>query len=162
MKQILKIIAFIISLTIFINANDDININDKIKLAKEQNKHLMIFFHIPGCPYCKSMLNENFKDNEMIQKIKDDFILINLYTADDYFITFDDFDGDIQEFATRIGAFAFPSTIFIDKNKKVVFKSIGYRDTPGHLAELEYVSAKNYKTTSFKEYKEKLDFDKDD
>ncbi|RLA78020.1 MAG: hypothetical protein DRG78_16070 [Epsilonproteobacteria bacterium] len=164
MKNIFKIIVLILSLSTFVLASavEDIDINNKIKLAKQQNKHLMIFFHIPRCPYCKSMLNENFKDKEILAHIKKNFILIDLYTADDTFISYGDFDGNIKEFATHIGAFASPATVFINIDKKVVFKSIGYRDTQGLLAEMKYVATKSYDTIPFKEYKEKLEFESDD
>ncbi len=162
MKRIFRTITFVLFLTVFMNANEDIDINSKIKLAKQQNKHLMIFFHIPGCPYCKSMLSKNFKDEETLDEMRKNFIFLDLYTADDIFISFDDFDGNIKEFATHIGAFAYPATIFIDNNKKTVFKSIGYRNTQELLAELNYISSASYKTTSLKKFTESWEFERDD
>lgn len=164
MKKLLTTIVFILSFTVFANASaiEEIDINSKIKLAKQQNKHLMIFFHIPGCPYCKSMLDNNFKDKETVEEMKKNFVFINLYTADDTFITFDDFDGDIKEFATHIGAFAYPATIFIDKNKKTVYKSIGYRNTLELLSELNYISSLSYNTVSIKKFTESWSFERED
>lgn len=162
MKNLFKIVIFILSLTIIVSANNDININDKIKLAKQQDKHIMMFFHIPYCPYCKRMLDENFKDTSLLKEIKKNFVLIDIYTGDDGIVTFNNFKGTKKEFSKHIGAFAFPATIFLDKNQKTVYKSIGYRNIQEHFVELKYVDSYSYKTTSLEEFSEKLEFEKDD
>lgn len=108
--------------------SSDIDISQLIDDAKKQNKHIMFFHHIPGCPYCKSMLNENFKDEKILKVIKKDFIHVDIYTANKGAVTYKDFKGSFKEFSAHIGAFVFPSTIFMDFEGKIVHKAIGYRN----------------------------------
>jgi thioredoxin-related protein len=54
----LKIVKFIFVTLLALNVlnAEELNLNDSISKAKKESKHLMLFFHIPGCPYCKRML----------------------------------------------------------------------------------------------------------
>jgi thioredoxin-related protein len=162
MQSLLKIILLILFSITVINANETINIDKTIKIAQKENKHLMIFFHIPHCPYCIRMLNKNFKDKQIVKEIKNNFILLDLYTKDDFIIKFNDFKGTIKEFANFIGATAYPATLFIDKNKKVIHKAIGYRNINELLSEMKYISTNSYKIIDLESFILKLEFDKDD
>lgn len=130
----------------------DIDVNRLIEVAKKQNKHIMFFHHIPGCPYCKAMLDENFKDATIIKEIEKNFLHVDIYTADDGVITFGAFKGSYKEFSKHIGASAYPATIFMNSVGKTVFKSIGYRNIDEYLLELSYVSSKSYKTMDLEAY----------
>ncbi len=44
--------------------------------ANEAGKHLILFMHLNGCPYCYKMLDENFSNAPYTQFIKDNFDVI--------------------------------------------------------------------------------------
>ena len=156
-----KILIFIL-LSIYLNASSIIDIDSKIKLAQEQGKDIMMFFHIPNCSYCGAMLDENFKDKKILEEIKKNFIFIDMFTADKNSVKYKDFKGSIKEFSRHMGAVAYPATIFLNKNKKIVYRSIGYRNSQEQLMELMFISSKSYNKLTLEEFVVKTEFEMDD
>jgi len=147
-------------LAIFVNATE-MDINKLIAEAKNQNKFIMFFHHVPGCPYCQAMLDENFKDENILEVMNKNFIYVDIYTANKGTIVFKDFSGNYKDFSKYIGAFAYPATVFMNNEGKVVHIAIGYRNIDEHLTDITYVSTKSYETMNFQAYKEKRDFEKE-
>lgn len=137
----------------------DINIDKLILNAQKQNKKIMFFHHIPGCPYCKAMLDENFKDTTILKEIDKNFIYVDIYTADKGEIKFKGFKGTHKEFSAYIGAFVYPSTIFMDANANVIHKAIGYRNIDEYLVEMKYVFTKSYKTMDLESFIQKQEME---
>ncbi|MEA2099088.1 MAG: thioredoxin fold domain-containing protein [Campylobacterota bacterium] len=156
-----KILIFIL-LSIYLNAATITDIDNKIILAQKQNKDIMIYFHIPNCSYCEAMLDENFKDEEIAEEIDQNFIFIDMFTANNDIIKYKDFKGSVKEFAKYMGAIAYPATIFLDKNHKISYRSIGYRNTREYLMELMFISSKSYNKLSLEDFTTKIEFERDD
>lgn len=97
MKFFLYFFLLIFSVSIY--AKESININEKLNQVTSKNKSLMFYFHIPDCPYCEKMINQNFKDEKILKLINENFILVDIYTADKKNIVFKDFEGTPKEFA---------------------------------------------------------------
>ncbi len=154
-----KFLLLLLLLT-FVNGNE-IDINKLVVEAKEQNKFILFFHHVPGCPYCKAMLDENFKDENILKIVNKDFIYVDIYTADEDTIIFKDFSGNHKEFSKYIGAFAYPATVFMNQGGEVIHRAIGYRNIDEHITDITYISTKSYKTMNFQTYKEKRDFEKE-
>jgi len=53
-----------------------LDISDDVEEAKENNKHLMLYMHLTGCPYCYKMVEEGFKNSSNTQIIKDNFDVV--------------------------------------------------------------------------------------
>lgn len=137
----------------------DIDVNKLLLKAKEQNKPLMFFHHIPGCPYCKAMLDENFKDAKLLKEIAANFLHVEIYTANLGTVRYQDFKGSTKEFSSHIGAFVYPSTIFMTPEGEVIHSAIGYRNIDEYFAEITYVSSGNYKTMGLEEHKLKIEME---
>lgn len=150
MKFIFSFLFLFFSLNIF--ANDIIDINKKVEQAKEENKRLMFFFHIPNCPYCQRMLDENFKNEKILKLIDENFVFVDIYTANKNDIVLKDFKGSAKEFAKHTGAIAYPATIFMDTNNKIFYKSIGYRNIQEYIYEITYLTSKSYKEMQLDEF----------
>ena len=159
-KKIVR--AFFLMMIFFTFANSaEVDLDKILQVAKDQNKTVMLFHHIPGCSYCKRMIDENFKDQTILKVIDENFIYVDIYTADKDKVTFKDFNGTHKEFSVYIGAVAYPATIFIDDKAKVIHRAIGYRNLDEYFAELTYISSKSYKTMDLESYILKLEFEKD-
>ncbi|MEA1892136.1 MAG: thioredoxin fold domain-containing protein [Campylobacterota bacterium] len=156
-----KILMFIL-LCVYLNAGTTADIDKEINDAKEQNKDIMLYFHIPNCSYCQAMLDENFKDAQILEEIKQNFILVDLYAKKENKVKYKEFKGTVKEFAKYMGAIAYPATIFLDKDEKVVYRSIGYRNSGEHLMELLFISSKSYNTLSLEDFTIKTEFERDD
>jgi thioredoxin-related protein len=156
------VIRFFILFMLFtkVYANE-INLNELLKVAKDQNKHIMLFHHIPKCSYCKKMIDENFKDPKILDIIKKNFIYVDIYTADKDKVIFKEFSGTHKKFSQYIGAVAYPATIFINMDGKVVHRAIGYRNIDEYFAEITYISTNSYKIMDLESYIEKLEFEKE-
>ena len=148
----MKNIILILLLITVVNANETIDINSKIQIAQKENKQLMFFFHIPHCPYCIRMINENFKDKETLKEIEENFIFIDIYKK----------DKNYEKLAKDLGAVAYPAILFMNKDKKIIHKAIGYRNTNELLSEMKYISTQSYKSMDLESFILKLEFEKDD
>ncbi|MBO8086537.1 MAG: thioredoxin family protein [Marichromatium sp.] len=139
----------------------DIDVNKLLQTAKNQNKHILFFHHIPKCPYCKAMLDESFEDGTILKEIDKNYLHVDIYTANKGTVKFRNFTGSYKEFSAHIGAFVYPSTIFMNADGEVVHQAIGYRNIDEYFGEITYVSSENYKTMDLESYKVKLEFEKD-
>lgn len=124
-----------------------------------KKKELMIFFHIPNCPYCERMLNENFKDKKVLDLIEKNFVLVDIYTATKKQIITKSFKGDAKEFAKYTKAIAYPATVFIDTKGKVFYKAIGYRNIQEYIYELNYIISEDYKKMPLDEFVVKMEME---
>ena len=50
-----------------------LDFREDAKEASEQGKHLLVFFHVAGCPYCKKMLDDNFMAGINAKSIQENF-----------------------------------------------------------------------------------------
>ena len=161
MKNLLKI-CLLISMLISITWAKELNLNTISNQAKKQNKQLMFFFHIPGCPYCKSMLKENFKDKETLKEIDRNFVFVDIYTKDDAVVTFKDFKGTPKEFTKYMRVFTYPTTQFRSASSQLIHEARGYRNTDELLTEIKYIASRSYKKMDLETFAEELEFAKDD
>lgn len=161
LKTIVKAVLITAFLTT-LSFSSDINIDKKLQEAQALNKQVMYFFHIPRCPYCDRMLKKNFKDENILALINQNFVLIDIYTADKIEISFKDFKGTPKEFAKHIGASAYPATLFMDQSGEVVHKAIGYRNIEEFTNELKYAATKSYKTKDLETFIMDLELAEDD
>jgi thioredoxin-related protein len=157
--KFIKAILLVLSFSLFLNA--DANMDKELAKAQKENKYVMFFFHIPGCPYCGAMLEENFKDEETKELIKEHFVYVDIYTGDKHKVKFKKFEGNNKEFAKHIGAFAYPATLFMDKSGKIIHGAIGYRNVDELLSEIKYITTKNYQNMNLEDFKNKLEFESD-
>ena len=47
-----------------------LEIQEDIKEADENNRHVMLFMHIDRCPYCTRMLEENFRSGDISNSLR--------------------------------------------------------------------------------------------
>jgi thioredoxin-related protein len=139
----------------------DMDIDKIIKEARDKKKHIMFFHHIPGCPYCEAMIEENFKDDTLLKEINENFIYIDIYTSTEGTIKYRDFRGSYKDFSAHVGAFAYPATLFMNDEGDIIHRAIGYRNIDEHFAEIMYVATGSYKTMDLEAYKQKLEFEKE-
>ncbi len=161
MKKFIKIFLFISLLFNLINAKD-LDLNESLKIAQKENKNLMFFFHMPLCPYCERMLEKNFKNKEVLNEIKKDFILFKISSASKDTIIFKNFKGSAKNFAKFMDAKTYPTTVFVNKNAKTIRVARGYRNIDEYLIEIKYITSKSYKKMDIQEFADELEMNEDD
>jgi len=149
------IFSVFISLTTNIYAN---NINLDTDLKKD--KVLMVYLHRVGCSYCNAMDEFTLDDDKIIEYIQNNFIYKNINITTDKKITFKNTTLSGLEFAKKIGYNFYPSILFLDKNAKVIYASVGYKDEKDLMTILKYIKNKKYNNMTFNEYKNTLNLSK--
>ena len=135
-----------------------LDITDDVDEANEQNKHLMLFMDLNGCPYCARMLKESFfTKNNTSDFIKKQFDVININVQGSKEITWDE-DTILNErqLAQKLNVQYSPTIIFLDDKKNVVVRVNGYRSAKNFKYILDYVDGKHYKTMKLSKFKEKI------
>ncbi len=146
-------ILFILVAIFTIGGADNINIDAIIAKAEKSHKHVLVFLHRPGCSYCDTMIEFTLPDEKIVQKIKKNFVFVDIDIADMGEVVFDDFKGTRQEFAKEVGYNFYPSTVFIDKDKDIVYGVAGYKDEDEFLNILHYIQSHSYEEMDIEDFK---------
>jgi len=142
--MLIKRLILVFVTLIGISFANDINLDLLIKEAKKTNKHILVYLHISGCPYCNKMEEFTFDDDVVSEAIKKDFIFVDINVKDSGTISLDDFKGTKMEFAKLTGYSMYPSSLFFDNNGELVYDEIGYIDETKYLKTLQLVNSKDY------------------
>lgn len=135
-----------------------LDISEDIEEAKENNKHIMLFMDLEGCPYCAKMLNENFiEKNKTSEFIKKYFDVIDINVKGSREIVWDE-DTELteKELAEKLKVQYSPTILFFNYDKEVVVRVNGYRSPVNFKYILEYVQGKHYENMSLSEYANKI------
>lgn len=81
-----KLILFIVLISsIYASSlNQAKSLNDAIQKAKIEHKQVMLFVYSTYCPWCRKMERETLSDSEVIKRINDKFIFVELNKNKDY------------------------------------------------------------------------------
>ena len=123
---------------------NDVNLDKLVVEAKKTNKHILVFLHTTGCPYCERMIEFTFDDDDVSEKIKKDFIFVDMNVKDEGLVSFDNFKVSKLKFAKKIGYPMYPTCLFFDQNGELVYDEVGYRDEEKFLKTLQIVSTEAY------------------
>jgi thioredoxin-related protein len=158
MKYFKIILFFLLSFNIYAQ---DINFDDITTLANNQNKQVMVFFHMKHCPWCHQMIDESINDKSIIKIIKKYFI----YTSIDI-----ETSGDVLyqgktiskiDFARKFNIYFYPTTLMFN-NKEIVENIKGYRNKNKYTNIIKYIGSHSQYKMTLKEFIAELDFQNDD
>ncbi len=132
-----------------------LEITDDVDETKEENKHVMLFFHLSECPYCDQMI-KNFEKPLLKEFIQQHFdvIAINILGSKEVAIT-EEVSLTEKELATKVGVQYTPTIIFLNQNNETVARTNGYRKPEKFKQVLAYVHDKAYKDSTLAQYIEK-------
>ena len=100
----------------------DDNLNSAFAMASNSNKIIMIDFMAEWCPPCQKMDNETFSNKNIIKK-SNEFILIRIDVDKQQDIA-KEYNGN----ARKYGGAGIPNILFLDKNKNIIHRIIGFHD----------------------------------
>jgi len=134
-----------------------LDIADDVEVAADEERHVMLFFHLTNCPYCNRMLTESFETDPVKSYIQKHFDVIVINIKGDREVAFDE-DTSVSEkaLAEQLNVFATPAIMFLNKDNKAVARVDGYRAPPRFQQVLNYVSNQAYADDiSLKDYLDK-------
>jgi len=141
------VLAFLTLLSLSLAA--DVNFDQLLAEAKKSNKHILVYLHISGCPYCNKMEEFTFDDDTVKAAIEKNFIFLDINVKDEGLVSLGDFKGSKLAYAKSIDYEMYPSYLFYDQNGKLVYDEIGYRDEKKFLEILHLVESKAYKDIEY-------------
>lgn len=130
-----------------------LDIADDVDEAAEAGKHVMLFMHLNGCPYCFKTVEENIKNSPYTDFIKKNFDVIAINIQGDREIAFNEVETLKEKALAKMLNVRFtPTVIFLDSNNQQVLRLNGYRTRSAFKHALDFVKSKAYQQTTLVEY----------
>lgn len=130
-----------------------LDIAEDVDEAAEADRHVILFMHLNGCPYCYRMTEENFKHAPYTDFIREHFDVIAINIKGDREVALNaDISLTEKQLANRLKVVYTPTIIFLNQQNKTVARVNGYRSVPDFKHVLDYVQEKAYLKTSLSKY----------
>ena len=109
----------------------DFNLKNDLAFANSDGKTLVLLWEQIGCTYCKKMHEVAFRDREIVDLIRQNFIVVqvDMWGAREFV----DMNGDTVTEAQMARGYLVrgtPSAVFFDESGEVVFQMPGYAEPP--------------------------------
>jgi len=138
----------------FVIESVDMDFSSEIQAAAEEGKHLAIFFHQEGCPYCDKMRLRVLPDPKVSAFFEKNFYIIESNIKGSLpVVTPAGEEMSEKKFARKIRVRATPVFTFYGQDGKQALRTTGYLDPSRFLKAGEFVVNGAYKDgTSFYRY----------
>jgi thioredoxin-related protein len=131
-----------------------LEIASDVEEASESGKHVLLFFHLNGCPYCSITVNEQFQKEPLKSFMQEHFDSIELNVKGDREIALsEEVSLTERELAEYLKIRGTPTILLLNGDNKVVLRLSGFRSVPALQQAFNFVAHKAYLNTSFTEYK---------
>lgn len=127
--------------------------SEDLEEAADEGRHVMIYFHQNGCPYCAKLVEDNFHDKAIVAKLQKDFDVIETNMWGDRDLT--DWTGkefNEKEFSAHMKVQFTPTLLFLDSKGKILLRLNGYQSIDKMHTTLDYISKKIYLNQSYASY----------
>lgn len=132
-----------------------LDIAEDVEEAAEEGKHVILFMHLNGCPYCNKMSEENFKHSVDSEFIQQHFDVIAINIKGDREVAFnEEITLTEKALADLVKVNYTPTTVFLNQENQVVLKLNGYRSVEKFGHALRYVQEKKYTEMKLADYVE--------
>lgn len=130
-----------------------LDFNDDIEEANSAGKRIIIFFHQPGCPYCNALVERNFAQKNIEEKVKKSFDVITINMWGDRTITYVDGKQYTEKsLAVALKVQFTPTVLLFNEKGEVVLRLNGYRSPQRFTVDLDYVAQHQETKTGYREY----------
>ncbi len=109
------------------------NLELALNQASDSDKIVMIDFMAQWCPPCKKMDQETFSDQNVIEKLNE-FILLKI-DVDKQQDVAKKYNGN----ARKYGGMGIPNILFLDKEKNIVHRIVGFHDADQLISVMDSV-----------------------
>jgi len=130
-----------------------LDIGEDVSEAADNDKHVILFMHLNGCPYCYKMTEENIKHAPYTDFIKENFDIIALNIKGDKEVALnEEISLTEKALAEHFKVLYTPTIIFLNTDNKIVARINGYRNVNDFKDVLDYVHTKSYQKTSLAKF----------
>jgi thioredoxin-related protein len=133
-----------------------LDLRDDVKEAAAQGKRVMLYFGQDGCPYCKRLMEVNFRQAAIAAKAQRHLVALALNIWGDREVTWT--DGRMtseKRLAAQLKVQFTPTLLFLDERGRIALRLNGYYPPHEFEAALDYVAARLESKMDFGEYVKK-------
>lgn len=126
---------------------------EDIAEAADQGRRLMLYFHQDGCPYCNKLVEHNFTDAVLGEKVRRHFdvVAINMW-GDREVVEVGGRPFTEKTLAAALNVNFTPTLLFFNEDREVVLRLDGYLPPEAFEPALDYVSGRMESTTTWADY----------
>jgi thioredoxin-related protein len=115
-----------------------LHLPDELAQASREGKRVMLYFEQDGCPYCKRMVEVNFADPAIAERMQRRFVSIALNIWGDRELTAPDGRPSTEkQYAAALKVQFTPTLVFLDEKGGVALRINGYYPPRPFLAALD-------------------------
>jgi len=130
-----------------------LDIGEDVDEAAEEERHVILFMEMNGCPYCFKMIEENFKNAPYKEFIQEHFDVIALNVKGDREVALnDEATATEKEVAGMLKVRYTPTVIFLNQENQPVARINGYRNVEEFKGILDYVQEQAYQEQKLSAY----------
>jgi thioredoxin-related protein len=118
-----------------------LHLPDDVAEAAMAGKRVMLYFGQDGCPYCKQLMDVNFRQRPTVERMQKRFVALALNIWGDREVTWTDGKAMTEkQLAARLKVQFTPTLIFLDEKGGVALRLNGYYAPERFNAALDYAS----------------------
>jgi thioredoxin-related protein len=120
-----------------------LDLREDVAEAAAQGKRVMLYFGQDGCPYCKRLMEVNFRQEAIAAKAQKHLVALALNIWGDREVTWTDGSASTEkQLAARLKVQFTPTLIFLDERGAVALRVNGYYPPHHFDAALDHVTGK--------------------
>jgi thioredoxin-related protein len=120
-----------------------LDLREDVAEAAAQGKRVMVYFGQGGCPYCKRLMEVNFRDAAIAAKTRQHFVALALNIWGDREVTWSDgVTSSEKQLAARLKVQFTPTLVFLDERGRVALRLNGYYPPREFEAALDHAAGK--------------------
>jgi thioredoxin-related protein len=133
-----------------------LDLREDVAEAAAQDKRVMLYFGQDGCPYCKRLMEVNFRQAAIVAKAQRHFVALALNIWGDREVIWTDGTATTEKrLAAQLKVQFTPTLLFLDERGGVALRLNGYHPPQQFEAALDYVSAKLEHKVAFRDFLER-------
>ena len=115
-----------------------LHLPEEVAAAARDGKRVMLYFGQPGCPYCRQLMEVNFRQRPIAERMQKEFVSIELSIFGDRDLTWTDgHDTTEKKLAAALKVQYTPTLVFLDEKGGVAHRVNGYYPPARFLAALD-------------------------
>ena len=115
-----------------------LHLPEEVAEAARDGKRVMLYFGQPGCPYCKQLMEVNFRQRPIVERMRKEFVALELSIFGDREITWTDGRSTTEKkLAAELKVQFTPTLVFLDEKGAIAHRVNGYYPPPRFLAALD-------------------------
>jgi thioredoxin-related protein len=120
-----------------------LHLPEEVADAAREGKRVMLYFGQPGCPYCAQLMEVNFRQRPIAERMQRDFVSIELSIWGDREVTWTDGrPATEKQLAQRLKVQYTPTLLFLDDKGAIALRMNGYYPPGRFMAALDGAPAR--------------------